>query len=125
MSLNPLGKKVTILVMIDIDRVCCPVKVGPDLERMFNLAARRKALGDLSSTREHCPGIIVAIHGNVGSRCRRALRVQILQSVVRRPLETVAVKQRKRGVPPAPAAPRGLAWVTTRRWCEARVATRM
>jgi hypothetical protein len=25
----------------------------------------------------------------------------------------VAVKQRKRGVPPAPAAPRGLAWVTS------------
>ena len=36
-SLNPLGEMVTILVMIDIERVCCPEIVEPDLGRILSL----------------------------------------------------------------------------------------
>ena len=67
-----------------------PRKSGTGLET--NLLARRKALGDRSPALKHWPvvwyyRVIVAIHGHAECQCRRVTRLQILQTVVRRPLE--------------------------------------
>lgn len=99
-SLNPLGKNATILVMIDIDRRWCPGKVEPGLGTIST--ARRKLLGDLSSgfvsLVERIPRM--GARSDIRSSAVRATRVQILQSNSAAAVVTVAVKKHKRGVPP-------------------------